>query len=93
MDIKEHIRYWLDTADNDLKAAESMFRTKRYDWCLFLGHLVLEKILKALYVCTNENISPPKIHNLIKLSDMAKLILTDEERIFLGEVNNFHLEV
>jgi HEPN domain-containing protein len=22
--------------------------TEKYDWCLFIGHLVLEKILKAL---------------------------------------------
>jgi HEPN domain-containing protein len=47
MKIDEHIKYWLNSADHDLDTAESLFSTGKYDWCLFLGHLVLEKGLKA----------------------------------------------
>ncbi|MBU1262965.1 HEPN domain-containing protein [bacterium] len=33
-----------------MDVAETLFQNKKYDWCLFIGHLVLEKILKAFYV-------------------------------------------
>ena len=48
--IEEHIQYWIESADSDLDTAEALFASGKYDWCLFLGHLVLEKILKAHYV-------------------------------------------
>jgi HEPN domain-containing protein len=31
-------------------AMGSMFKSGHYVWALFLGHLVLEKLLKAVYV-------------------------------------------
>jgi HEPN domain-containing protein len=43
MDIKEHITYWIDSADHDLETAESLFTAGRYDWCLFISHTVIEK--------------------------------------------------
>jgi HEPN domain-containing protein len=55
--------------------------------------LVLEKILKALYVQANNNQLPPKTHNLIKLARRSNLNLTKEQEIFLDEVNDFNLEV
>lgn len=64
----EHIDYWLKSADRDLSVAESLFQAKKHDWCLFVGHLVLEKTLKAIFVDNNENKVPPKTHNLVKLA-------------------------
>ncbi|MBW1738486.1 MAG: HEPN domain-containing protein [Deltaproteobacteria bacterium] len=45
MKINEHIKYWLNSADHDLETAESLLAAEKFDWCLFLGHLVLEKAL------------------------------------------------
>ena len=86
--IEEHIKYWLDSANNDLDAANSLFSSEKYDWCLFVGHLVLEKTLKAFYVLNNENAIPPKTHNLLKLADSANIELSKEQIIFLDEVRN-----
>ena len=61
MEIEEHIRFWLDGADHDLDAAESLFAAEKFDWCLFLGHLVLEKALKAMYVRDNNSQMPPRM--------------------------------
>lgn len=47
MTKEEHITYWLERAAHDLETAESLFQSEKYDWCLFLAHLVLEKSLKA----------------------------------------------
>lgn len=93
MNIEEHILYWLDSADNDLSAAEHLFRSKKFDWCLFIGHLVVEKTLKAYFVYRNENKIPPKTHNLLKLAEQSGLSLTEEQKLFLDEVNDFNLEV
>ena len=93
MDIKEHIKYWNDSAENDLSAAKSLFDSGKYDWCLFIGHLVLKKRLKSLFVQSNENKIPPKTHNLNRLAKLAKIDLSEEQTIFLDEVNDFNLEV
>ncbi len=93
MKIDEHIKYWLNSADHDLDTAESLFSAGKYDWCLFLGHLVLEKGLKAFYVKDNENRMPPKTHNLVKLAEKTTIPLNAELKFFLDEVNDFNLEV
>jgi len=93
MKIEDHIQYWLDSAAHDWDTAESLFSTGKHDWCLFIGHLVLEKILKAIFVQDNDNKLPPKTHNLIKLAENTHIDLTEEQKIFLDEVNDFNLEV
>ncbi len=93
MTKEEHITYWLESADHDLDTAESLFQSEKYDWCLFLAHLVLEKTLKAMYVAANEDNIPPRIHNLVRLAEVSSLDLSEEQRIFLDEVNDFNLEV
>lgn len=93
MNVQEHVNYWLDSAQNDLDAAEKLFVAAKYDWCLFIGHLVLEKTLKAYFVYKNNNKLPPKIHNLLKLAELSSLTLTEQQKLFLDEVNDFNLEV
>lgn len=93
MKIEEHIKYWVEGADHDLDSAESLFVAGKYDWSLFIGHLVLEKILKALYVQDNQNQLPPKTHNLVKLAENTNIALSADQNFFLDEVNDFNLEV
>ena len=78
----EHITYWLEGAEEDLSAAESLFLAEKYNWSLFIAHLVVEKILKALFVLKNDNAVPPKTHNLVKLAEESFLELPEETRIF-----------
>ncbi len=92
MNIKEHVQHWLDGADHDWDTACSLFLSEKYDWCLFLGHLVLEKTLKALYIQDNNNQLPPKTHNLIKLVRHTNLTLTEDQENFLDEVSDFNQE-
>jgi HEPN domain-containing protein len=93
MNVDEHIGYWLDSAEHDLETAESLFTSGKYDWCLFLAHLVLEKALKAVYVRENDNRLPPKTHNLVKLAQETNLELTEEQNLFFDEVSDFNIEV
>lgn len=81
MTKEEHTKFWLGGAAHDLEAAESLFESQKYDWCLFLAHLVLEKTLKAYFVLQNDSV-PPKTHNLVKLAEQSCIQLTEEQRLF-----------
>jgi HEPN domain-containing protein len=91
MTQEEQINYWITIAENDLPVAEILFNNGHYVWCLFIGHLILEKILKAHYV-KDTGPTPPKIHDLVKLADKTKLALTGSHKLFLDEINDFQLE-
>jgi len=58
-----------------------------------LGHLVLEKVLKAIFVQNNNNKMPPKIHNLVRLAEVSLLPLDKEKEIILDKINDFNIEV
>ncbi|SDN88407.1 HEPN domain-containing protein [Desulfonauticus submarinus] len=92
MKKRQHINYWIKSAEHDLEVADTLFQNKKYDWCLFIAHLVLEKILKAYFV-KQYNKLPPKLHNLLRLAEMVDLELTEEQKLFLDEVNDFNLAI
>jgi HEPN domain-containing protein len=54
-----------------------------YTWSLFIGHLVLEKILKTIYIREHQKIAP-RIHDLVKLAKSTNLNLNDEQLVFLS---------
>lgn len=66
------------------------YKNKRYSDFLFFGHIVLEKILKALVV-KKIKIEPPKLHDLVKLEELAELNSDNETRILLKEINVFNI--
>lgn len=88
----EYLNYWRETAAKDINSMQTNFDAGKYDWALFIGHLSLEKILKALWVKNNEGDIPPRTHNLIRLAEEAHMQLTAEETDFLLDVNTFNLE-
>ncbi len=91
MTHEEQINYWITIAEHDVPVAESLFDSGHYVWCLFIGHLILEKILKAHYV-KDTGQTPPKIHDLVKLADKTNLNLSKEQKEFLLKVNNYNIE-
>lgn len=91
MDVQKRVQYWIDTAEHDLPVAENLVENGHYSWALFIGHLVLEKILKAHYVRDNAE-EAPKIHDLVRLAERTKLKLTQEIEEFLFVANTFNIE-
>lgn len=85
------ISYWLKSAESDLTVAEHLFEKGDYHYCLFIGHLVLEKTLKALYV-KNVDLNPPFKHSLPLLAEKANLQITTAQETFLEEVTDFNIE-
>ncbi len=84
------VNYWLDSSDEDFDTMMAMFESKRYSWSLFIGHLMIEKLLKALYVSVN-NEFPPFIHNLLRLAERCNLELNGENTLFFVTVTAFNI--
>lgn len=90
MTSKELVEYWVITADHDYETMKGLHGINRYSDALFFGHIVLEKILKALVVKkTGEH--APYIHNLLQLHKLSAVELGESEIRLLAEVNDFNI--
>jgi HEPN domain-containing protein len=58
MTKKEHVQYWVKSAEDDWGVAGHLFETGDYPYSLFFGHLTIEKLLKAIYVTKWDEITP-----------------------------------
>lgn len=68
----------------------NLFDSKDYHWSLFMGHLVIEKLLKAVYV-KNVGINPPRIHDLLRLADLTLIHTTEMQKDDLDQITTFNL--
>jgi HEPN domain-containing protein len=84
------VNYWIESSDDDYDTMKALFDSKRYSWTLFVGHLMIEKLLKALFV-KEHNDYPPYIHNLIRLAEESKIEMNDEQRLFFATVTAFNI--
>jgi HEPN domain-containing protein len=87
----EIIDYWVSSSEKDFKAMGSLFNNGHYAWSLFLGHLVLEKLLKAIYV-KNFSTDIPFTHDLFQIAEKSKLSLTEEQKNLLDEITTFNIK-
>jgi HEPN domain-containing protein len=84
------IRYWLASAEEDIKTAEVLLENSRLLPALFYCHLVLEKGLKGAFVKSKgENV--PKTHNLLYLAESSKLPFGSEELEFFGVLMTYQI--
>lgn len=90
MNKKELIPYWVETAKRDYHTMLNLYRSKDYHWSLFMGHLVIEKLLKALYVQNVSN-NPPRTHDLLRLADECKINTTEEQKDLLDFITTFNI--
>ncbi|MBD3300681.1 MAG: HEPN domain-containing protein [Candidatus Moranbacteria bacterium] len=90
INLTKVVDYWVKTAQNDKKVMESLFKAKHYSNCLFFGHIILEKILKAHVVFETKK-HAPYIHDLLRLDQLANCDLSKIERKFLNKVNDFNI--
>lgn len=58
---------------------QAMFDAGEYMWALFVGHLVIEKLLKAYYVKIAGR-EVPRTHDLYKLAVKAGLDLSESQK-------------
>ena len=87
---EELIKYWIDSSDNDFRAMIHLLEKGDFTWSLFIGHLVIEKLLKAWYVQSISD-TPPFIHDLVRLSEKGGLSLDEDQKDILDTISAFNL--
>ncbi|MCF2493729.1 HEPN domain-containing protein [Dyadobacter chenhuakuii] len=89
-DKEKVINYWIRSSDDDFETMMAMLDSKRYAWSLFVGHLMIEKLLKALFVKVN-NEFPPFTHNLLRIAEKSNIELDEKRKLFLVSVTAFNI--
>lgn len=89
-DWKETQSYWIDSSDKDFRTMNNLFKSKDYSWALFVGHLVIEKLLKACYVSKRQE-HAPMIHNLLKSCEGAGIEASQHQKEGLDIITSFNL--
>jgi len=84
------VKHWINTSDGDFQTMLNLFDSKDYHWALFMGHLVIEKLLKGKIV-KETNQHAPFSHDLRKLSKISGLELDKEKTKWLDTITTFNL--
>lgn len=88
----ELMEHWIESSDNDYDVMMTLYNGEKYSWCLFLGHLVLEKLIKAIYA-KNNPASPyaVKKHDLLFLANKSNINLDDDKKAKLDLITTFNM--
>ncbi|MDR0835826.1 MAG: HEPN domain-containing protein [Tannerella sp.] len=91
-DFDKHklLKYWVESSDADYKTMLDLFDTGNYGWALFMGHLVIEKLLKAYYVNAKEE-HPPLIHDLRRIGEKAGIVFDEDKVIIVETISQFNI--
>ncbi|MBM4024428.1 MAG: HEPN domain-containing protein [Planctomycetes bacterium] len=91
VDVERQVGYWRQGSAEDWEVAVKLVKDGKSRHGLFFAHLALEKMLKAL-ICRRTQDVPPRIHNLIRLTELADLKPDDRQADVLADMNQFNLE-
>jgi HEPN domain-containing protein len=89
-DVEKVYRYWLTSSDSDYEVLLNLFQSRNYNWALFLGHIVLEKLIKAYFVkktCTHA----PHSHDLRLLAKKCEMEISDDVALQLDVITGFNI--
>jgi len=67
------VKNWIATSNYDLQTADAMYKAGRHLYVVFMCHLAIEKMLKAILAHKYPEDIPPKIHNLVNLTQKTEL--------------------
>lgn len=86
------MNFWIDSSEEDYNIMNVLYTNKKNCYCLFFGHLVIEKLLKALYAKNNKNAPyAPRSHDLLYLAEKARLNLTEKNKDTLDIITQFNI--
>lgn len=88
--LKKEVNHWYNSAERSWRAAIDLLKGKHYDACLFFCHLAIEKLLKGLVLRSTKK-EAPRIHDLVRLADLAKLELSEERFTILKTITTFNI--
>jgi HEPN domain-containing protein len=90
IDIEKTINHWISRSEQDFETMIHLYSSKDYHWALFIGHLVIERLLKALVIKRTKS-HPPFTHDLRRLSKLSGIDLNDKQKRDLDTITTFNL--
>ncbi|MDO8490480.1 MAG: HEPN domain-containing protein [Dehalococcoidia bacterium] len=78
---------WIEASDYDLESARHMLSSGRYLYVVFLCHLALEKLLKAIVAEASDQ-PAPRTHDLIQLVKRSGIEPEERHLEFMGKLNS-----
>jgi HEPN domain-containing protein len=85
------IAHWIESSNEDQETMQILYNSKKYAWALFIGHIAIEKLLKAIYISKFSR-NAPFTHNLYRLAEESGLVLTPEIADKLDFITTFNIE-
>ena len=89
--MEKDVKSWVDASRYDLETARALLKSRRYIYVLFMCQQSLEKLLKA-HVTSRTDKLPPRIHNLVRLGELAGLEFSQEEKTLLERLSLYYLQ-
>jgi HEPN domain-containing protein len=89
-DVEKVYQHWISASDNDFEVLLNLFQSRHYSWALFLGHIVLEKLIKAYFVKSIGSHAPFS-HDLRFLAKKCELELPEEMMLQLDVITSFNI--
>ena len=90
INIQNIVNHWISNSDKDFETMNHLFETKDFHWSLFIGHLVVEKLLKAK-ITKETNNHPPLSHDLRRLAKLTGLNFNEIHLLWLDTITSFNL--
>ena len=90
INIEKIINYWTTTSDQDFETMMNLYHSKDYHWSLFIGHIVIERLIKATVV-KKTNTHAPFTHDLRRLAKLSQLKFENEHIVWLDTITTFNL--
>ena len=84
------IHHWISRSEHDFDTMHHLMQSKDFHWALFIGHLVIERLLKAAVV-KNTGDHAPVTHDLRRLAKLASLEADEEQKYFLDTISTFNI--
>jgi HEPN domain-containing protein len=91
IDIDKQVVYWRKGAEEDWEVGLELLQSGKIRHGLFFVNLAVEKILKA-HFCRNRRDVAPKVHNLVRLAEIGGVVVSDDRKDVLADINAFSLE-
>ena len=90
-DVEKTVQYWLDGAEYDMSVVTALYEKEKFPYALFMGHLAVEKLLKALAL-KNTREHAPYSHSLSLLAEKSGVKMSKKILKSLARFMEFHFE-
>lgn len=90
INIEKTFNHWIATSDNDFETMNHLYVSKDNHWSLFIGHIVIERLLKACVVIKTKD-HAPFTHDLTKLAILSGFKFSEEYLDWLDTITTFNM--